>query len=188
MNELSIARRLARRALHRSRSASVIVVLALVALTAAWVATESVLAALDLAPLLVAPSAVVDLLAADEPVVLYSAIAAAMLGLVLLAVALAPARRRRHVLAHDRMVVVVDDDVLAGAIGRAGRVTAAVPASRVRTSVSTRRATISVVPTSGLRVDSEAVKSSAAALIERLDARPALRVEVAVAPSGVVGS
>ena len=188
MSDTRITRRIARRSLHRSRSAAVIIVLCGFALVAAWIGTESVLAVVGAPPLLVAPSAAVEFLNTDGPVLLAAAIAAVVIGLVLLVVAFSPGRRSRHLLAHERMVVVVDDDVLAGAVGRAARETAAVPASRVRTSVSARRAIVSVVPSSGIPVDSAAVRTSASALLERLAPRPGVRVDVAVSRAGVVGS
>ena len=188
MTDAHITRRIARRSLYRSRSAAVIVVLTAFALVAAWVATEAVLAAIGAAPLLVAPAAIVELLNTQGVILTASAAAAVVLGMLLLIIALVPGRRGRHILAHERMVVVVDDDVLAGALGRAGRVTASVPANRVRTSVSARRATIALVPSSGIPIDAAAVRSSATAVLDVLAPRPHVRVDVAVASAGVVGS
>lgn len=188
MNENSLRRRLVRRERYSSRSRAVIIALALVCLGLAYLGTESVLAALGLAPLLVAPDQMVAAVNTPTLQVTIGAGAAMLFGLVLVVLALAPGRRARHAIPHERLAIVVDDIVLAGALGRAARAAASVPADRVRTTVSSRRARVAVTPSSGFPVDRAGVSTATDALAAALAPTPRLRVAVAVSPSGVVGS
>ncbi|MBG6054960.1 signal transduction histidine kinase [Salinibacterium sp. CAN_S4] len=186
--EAATYRRIIRRERHNSRSVAVSITLALVALGLAYVTVELVLGALELPALLVAPvDAVAVLNEPTVPVIAGSAVAVAI-GLVLLIIALAPGRRARHEIPNTRMAVVVDDVVLAGALGRAGRVAASVPAQRVRTTVTARRALVSITPTSGIEVDAEATEAATSRVAAELAAKPPLTVSVSIAQSGVVGS
>ena len=188
MTEKKIYRRLVRRSLHRSRSVAVSVALAITAFAAAFVGTESVLAALKNPPLLLSPEAA--LAAVDKPGQweLAGAAALAVIALVLLALALAPGRQGRHEVANERMAVVVDDAALAGAIGASTAAAARLPVTRVAGLVSRARADIRVTPTTGAPLDADMLTASASALIDSLDLHPRLRPRVAIAANGVIGS
>ena len=188
MTEQKLYRRIVRRSTFRSRSTAVIVTLTLVALAAAYVGVECVLAALELPALLVAPDDAIAFLAEPEALALGIAAAAAVLGLVLIIAAVTPGRRGRHELPNGRMAVLVDDSVLAGAIGAAVTRQAGLPSSRIASLVSRSRSVVRVTPTSGSPLDHSALEASARALVGTLDPRPALRSTVEVAPGGVVGS
>ena len=188
MNETTLRRRLVRRERHRSRSRAVIIALALISLGLVYVGTESVLAAVGSTPLLATPDRLIAAVNAPTSLQTVGAGAAVVFGLVLVVLALAPGRRARHSIPHSRMAIVVDDTVLAGAIGRSARTAAAVPAERVRTTVSARRARVAVTPSSGIPIDRDRVVAAADALAVALAPRPRLRVEVVVSPFGVVGS
>jgi len=157
------------------------------ALAAAYVAVECVLAALGLAPLLVSPSAARDWLSAASPLALGIAGVAVLLGLVLLIVAFSAGRRARHTLPNDRMVVVVDDSVIAGAVARETRRVTGVAPERVHADVSRRLVRVAVTPTSGLPIDAGTVQGAADATLASLKPGPRLRAQVAVA-AGTVGS
>lgn len=188
MSEKNIYRRILRREQFSSRSLSVIVALSLVSLASAYAAVECALAALGQPKLLLDPPTVIAAVNAPSALVLVGAGAAVVFGLVLVVLAITPGRRARHALTHDRMAVIVDDNVLASALGRAARDVASVPPGRVRTTVSSRKATVSVTPTSGFPVDKAAVESAARDIATRLAPKPGVRVGVSVATSGVVGS
>ena len=188
MNEKKLYGRLVRRERHPSRSRAVIIALTLVSLGAAYVGTESVLAALGVGPLLVAPDRLGEAINAPTMPVTIGAGAAMLFGLVLVVLAVAPGRRARRAIPHDRMAVIVDDNVLAGALGRAARTAASVPADRVRTRVSARSARVAVTPSSGFPIDRASVTAATDALTAALAPTPRVRVAVAVSPSGVVGS
>ena len=186
--EAATYRRIIRRERHESRSVAVSITLALVALGLAYVTVELVLGALELPALLVAPVDVVAVLNGPTIPVIAGAAGAVAIGIVLLVIALAPGRRSRHEIPNSRMAVVVDDVVLAGAIGRVGRVAASVPAQRIRTTVTARRATVTITPTSGIDVDATATEAATSKLAAELALKPPLTVSVSVAQSGVVGS
>lgn len=188
MTEQRTYRRVLRREQYRSRSFAVIIALLLVSIGLAYAATETALAALGFSPLLLAPATVVEAINAPSTTVLIGAGAAALFGLVLILIAITPGRRARHSLPHERLAIVVDDPVLAGAIGRSARVVASVPAERVRTTISRRRAAIAVTPSSGFRVDGAEVEAAARDLIERLAPAPRVQVAATISTVGVVGS
>lgn len=188
MTEKKIYRRLVRRSLHRSRSVAVSVALVVTILAAAYIGTESVLAALAQPPLLLSPDAA--LAAVDKPGqwVLVGAALLVVIALVLLGLALAPGRQGRHQMVNERMAVIVDDGALAGAIGAATAASARLPVTRVAGLVSRARADVRVTPTTGAPLDADALTASASALIDDLDLRPRLRPRVAIAANGVIGS
>jgi len=188
MTEQQLYPRLVRRTIFRSRSAAVIIALTVTALAAVYVGIESVLAALELPALLVSPAELVDAVNSPSSLTLGIAAAAAVVGLVLVLVAIIPSRRGRHELPNDRMAVVVDDSVLAGAIGAAVTREAGVPASRVGTVVSRTRGEVRVTPTSGSPLDHSILEATASSFVATLAPKPQLRVAVTVASGGVVGS
>ena len=187
-NTQRLYRRLVRRSLHRSRSSAVIVAFALGSLVLAWVATESVLAAVDAPALLLSPASIAE--AVNTPTMLTIAVAAAMavVGVVLFALAITPGRRARHEIPDARMAVVIDDGVLAGALSKAAIRESRVAASRVSTVVSRRLSSVTVTPTSGSLLSAPSITHAVGAVVESLAPRPALRVAVAVSERGVVGS
>ncbi len=187
MNEQRLYRRLTRRELHRSRSVAAAIAMVVVALAALYAAVECVLAALHRAPLLVSPAGARAWLIAASPVAQGVAGAAIVLGLVLLIVALSAGRRGRHALPNDRMAVVVDDSVIAGAVARETRRITGVAPERVHADVSRSLVRVAVTPTSGLPIDVDAVQSAADATLDALKPGPRLRTRVAVS-AGTVGS
>jgi hypothetical protein len=181
VNEQKLHRRMVRRSRYRSRSLLAIVVLTLVALVAIYVGIECVLAALAMPALLVTPGAALDASSIWLALI-------AVPGLLLIVLALVPGRRPRHELPDERMVVVVDDGVLAGAVKHAVLTTARVPADRVSSTVAFRRSSTRVVPTSGSPLDTAVLTASAQRLVESLAPKPSLKVDLRVSESGVVGS
>lgn len=181
-------RRIVRRERYRSRSLSVSIALTLVALGAAYLAVEWVLWSLGLKELLLSPQGFMDRVNSPSQFVLLAAGVAALIGLAFLLIALLPSGRARHALPHERLAIVVDDAVLASAIGRAARTEASVPADRVRTTVSARRAAVAVTPSSGVTIDKPSVDAATQKLADDLAPMPRLRLAVSVLPTGVVGS
>jgi len=183
-----IHRRILRRTRHRSRSTSVVVTLTTLIAVLAWVATECVLAALDRGPLLLSPASVLAATENPDDVTLAIAGGLAVIGLVLVTLAIGPARRARHELPDERMAVVIDDGVLAGAMVRAAVRESRLPDSRVSAVVSRRRGTVSVVPTSGNLLNSAAIARAVGQAVDSLSPSPAVRTHVSVSTRGVVGS
>ena len=184
----SLYPRILRRENHRSRSLAVSIALSVLILVAAYVGIECGLAAYGLDPLLVTPAAAVGWLRSGEIIVYVAAGLAALVGVVLLLLAILPGRRARHSVPNDRMAVIVDDGVLAGALARDARRIADVAPERVRADVSKRRARVIITPTSGVPVDANAAQATADGLLTELAPRPTVRARVSVAAAGEVGS
>jgi hypothetical protein len=180
--------RILRRERFRSRSGVAIVVLVIVALFAALVATECVLAILSLPALLVAPEKAVRWIIAGGPLAEGIGIALAVVGVLLLLIAILPSRRARHAVANERMAVVVDDGILAGALARIARRTAGLASDRVHVDVSRRRARVVLTPTSGMPVEARATQEAADTLLSGLAPRPSVSARVTVSRTGAVGS
>jgi hypothetical protein len=180
-------RRLARRMQHRSRSVAVSIALWIAALPLVYLAVESVLELLGAPALWQRPLQVVETVTGTEALRFGVAAAAVLLGAALLILALAPGRLGRHELSDERMLVVVDDDVLAGALSRAAAGTAGLQRDRASTSVGRRRADVSLRPTSGFAVSKDDVDRATERELERLAARPAIRARSRVEAAGVVG-
>ncbi|TPW71680.1 hypothetical protein [Schumannella sp. 10F1B-5-1] len=191
---------LARRELNRSRSVAASLGLIVLALVAASIGTECVLALAGLPPLLLSPADAVDGwiaagvtsgLAVDGDdfatlALLVAAGALAVLGLIALIAALVPARRPRHRLRDARTVLLVDDDVLASAVSRHVARTSGVAAEQVRTAVGRRVLATRVRPTSGHPLVAAELEADSADYVRGLDLAPAARARVAVAASGVI--
>lgn len=188
MSDTSVYRRTLRRELHRSRSLSASLALGVVAVGLAYAGTESVLAALELDPWLISPEQALEAVNTPSPMLIAGATAAVVFGVVLLVLAVTPGRRSRHSLPHDRLAIVVDDDVLAGALGSAARAAASVPDGRVHTTISARRANVSVIPSSGHPLDRTSIETAVLDLTSTLAPSPRIRPDVSIATAGVVGS
>jgi hypothetical protein len=180
--------RVTRRSLHRSRSVAVAVALVVAVVILAWIGTESVLAAISAPALLLSPSDAIAAIEAPGPIAAGVAAGLALLGVIFVILAVTPGRRARHELPDERMAVIVDDAVLAGALSKAAISESRLPATRVSTTVSRRVGAVSVVPTSGTLLNAPAITRAVGSVVESLSPRPALRVAVSVAERGVVGS
>lgn len=174
----------ARRMIHRSRSVAVVVTLAVVAVTALWVAVAVVLDALGARSPWPSPGDVVAVIAGTPWIAALAAVALALVGLILVVVALAPGRRGRRVLADDRALIVVDDTVLAGALSRSAASAARVPAGQVSTALGRRSALVSVAPLSGYPVAADAVSEAVDRTLQAARPARATSTRVRVAPRG----
>lgn len=185
--------RIVRRETHSPRAGLGILFAVVLVLVIAWLGTESVLAALGLPALLVAPGdALASALALPslvEPNLLaITGIAVAVIGLLLVIHAVAPGRRAFHAGQAGRTALVVDNRAIATDIAaRVGRATA-LAADQVVVVVGHRTVEVRVRPTSGHPVDKDAVDAAVTAEIERLALSPALRHTVTIEKSGVVGA
>ncbi|KQQ05291.1 MULTISPECIES: hypothetical protein [unclassified Rathayibacter] len=180
--------RFLRRETHRSRSAAQIVVLVLIALVAAYVGTEAVLAVFGAGPLLIAPSALLAAIVGVgdlAPAALIGiAVGVAVLALILLVLALGPGHRARHTVEDDRLAVVVDDGVIASALARSARTVARSRREDTSASLGRRTAVIEITPASGIAVDKAAVQTAVDDEIARIAPQPSTRASVRVAESG----
>jgi hypothetical protein len=183
--------RVLRRELHSPRS-GIAIPLALAAVVAlAWVGAESVLAALGRPALLLTPTAMasgVRGLPSVQPGTLIAAGAVlALIGLVLVVLALAPGRRGRHVIGSGDGAAVVDDAVIASALVRTAADTADVSPDRAVAHVGRRSATVRITPVSGVPIDRDAVQRAVQAAAEGFGLTPSVRTRVVVDRHGKVG-
>lgn len=187
-------RRVLRRELHSSRSGSTIVVLVLLTLVVGYVGVEAVYAALGRRALLFSPVDVLATLTSSvdgggtSGLVLGAGVVAALVGLVLVALAVTAGRRGRHTIDDDRVAVVVDDRVIASSLARTARTSGRLSEQQVSAWVSRRRAQIDLTPSSGLAVDDGAVDAAARAELESVAYRPALSARVRTTDQGRLGA
>ena len=190
MSTPALYRRAVRRETHSPRSTLAITIAIILALVLAWLGTESVLAAIGQPALLVAPKDIVTavLTAATAPAPLLVAVGAvaAIVGLVLMVLSLAPARQGRRGSIADRTAAVVDDRVIAQSLARVASYAGDIDPSQVSVSVGARSARVDVTPTSGRRVDQREIQQAVDAEVASYDYRPALRARVRVSSKGTV--
>lgn len=165
--EARIINRLNRRETRSSRAAVSIVVAAALLVVTLWLALELVLSATQNAPVLGTPAELAQGLASLATQLIPGAlvavgVAAALLGIFLLAMAVLPGTKARHVIANKRSAVVVDNAVLAAALSRTARTAAHLAPEQVATSVSRKRIDVSVHPSSGRAVDTEHIRETVA--------------------------
>ncbi|TFD49765.1 hypothetical protein E3T46_13000 [Cryobacterium sp. Hh11] len=184
--------RIGRREIHSPRSAAAITVAAVVIVLCGWLGTEMVLLLFGQPALLATPADLAAGVASASslPIPLLGTIAAgcALLGLVLLIVAVAPGRRARHLINSERTVTVVDDEVIASAVARYAARVGGIDPDNTRVSVSRRIATVHLTPTSGQPVQQAAVQQAVREQLDGLQLRPALQTRVVVAVEGRVGA
>jgi hypothetical protein len=188
----SAYRRILRRETHSSRSGATIVVLSLLAIVAAYVGVEAVYAGLGLKPLLFSPTDVLAALATASTtqagIVIGAGVVSALLGIVLIVIALAPGRRGRHTIDDPRVAVVVDDQVIAASLARRARLAGGLASGQVSAWVSRRSAQVTVTPASGASTDESAVLEAARDDLDTIGYRPAVTPQVRVSTSGRLGA
>lgn len=179
-------RRLSRRMRFRSRSVAVSIALGVVAVAAAYVGVEAVLAALSVPALLLAPAELLAAIEAGTPWSIAAIAGIAVLGIWSLVLAFAPGVRARRELSDERAVFVIDDDVMAGGISRAAALSTGVSRDQVTTTVGRRRAVVRVRPSTGFPVDAERATDAAAQAVAAVTPLRALSIRTAVDTQGVL--
>ena len=192
MSTSSTYARITRRETHSPRSLLAIVLAVILIVVFAWVGTEVVLALLALPALLVAPkdmfTSVLGLVDAPAGIVVAAGIVAAVLGIILIIVALAPGRRARHVLETDRAAIVVDNEVIASALARHAAYAGNVDPDNTSVSVSHRRATVYLTPASGTPVNRDEVSEAVTRQLDSYGLTPGVRATVRIAEKAQVGA
>lgn len=124
---------------------------------------------------------------ANVPLVALGSVIILLLGLFFLLQGLLPGRKARRAIANDRAVVVIDHEVLAATLARRARAEANVSPEQVVVVVGHSAVDVQVRPTSGIRIDADAVSAAVADELARNLIDPAPSVTVRVADTGVVG-
>lgn len=183
--ERTVGRRLLRRELRAARTTPAVVV-AVVLLAAAALAVLAVWAGVDATAASTIGTGAAGVRTAWAEPSWRAAIAAgaAVVGLVLVVLALSPGHRRRHGRVAERVELVVDDGLLADAAAHAVAERCALPASQVSATVTARRVLVRIRPVSGVPVDRTGAADAAGRALGRLGftARPV----VTVAAEGIV--
>ncbi|CDJ99692.1 conserved exported hypothetical protein [Microbacterium sp. C448] len=179
-------RRLSRRMRFRSRSVAVSIALGVVAVVAAYVGVEAVLAALSVPALLIAPADLITSVQAGTPWSITAIAALAVLGIWSIVLALAPGGRARRELSDERAVFVIDDDVMAGGISRAAALSTGVSRDQVTTTVGRRRAIVRVRPSAGFPVNADSATDDATRAVAAVTPLRTLTIRTAVDSQGVL--
>jgi transposase-like protein len=179
-----------RRSVHRSRSTAVTIALTVLALLAIWVGLEAVLAAVGARPLLVDPQSAVDAAlrptAAGSTITVAAAVVLVAIGVVLIVLAVAPGRQHRRPVALDRAVVVVDDRIIATTAVSAAASASGIAPNQIEAWTRGRTVGVRVRPTTGVPADEQLIERAVRARLDELDTRIARRVDVRIAPKGVL--
>lgn len=185
--------RIRRRETRSARSALVVIVVVVIVLLLGYAALEAGTRAVGSEPWLIRPEAAWAWFAGlpgtvDTPaavVVIGAVILLAGVGLVI--AALTPGSLRRYCLPTERVVGLVEADVIAQSLLRTAHLAAGVGPDQVRVLVDRSVVTVTVRPTSGVGVDAGAVQSEVAAELVRQGFEGVFTVSVHVAAHGVVG-
>ena len=181
-----VLRRVVRRETHSPRTVAMIVAVVLVILALVYVGTEIVLNLAGQPALLLGPAAAfgrVVGLPTEVPVGVSVAIGAviAVLGVILVVLAVAPGRLSKHQLVVGESAVVADNGVIASAIAQRVSDESGLPRDQVRVGVGHRSVDVTLTPAVGVPVDETQVRALADAELESyrlaLKLRTAVRVE-----------
>jgi len=193
MTTPALYRRILRRETHSPRSVLAIALAVVLVLVFAWIGTESVLALLGQSRLLVAPvDALAAVLALPESlapaVIIAAGVVVALVGLVLVLIAVLPGRRARHISATERTAVVVDNAVIASALARTASRRANIDPNQIVVTVGHRTAVVSVRPTSGISVDQAEIDNAVREQLDAFGLTPKLSSTVVIEKSGMVAA
>lgn len=183
-NRRSTYTRIARRETHSPRSVLAIILAIMLILAAAYAITEIILAMLSKPALLVAPKdasqSLVDASTLPMGALIAAGIVLLVVGLILIVIALTAGRRARHVITTDRVVTVVDNEVIASALARHASYAGGTSPDNTRVSVSHRRAIVEVAAASGANAPSQAILDAVNEQLDLYGLKPGLKGKVNV--------
>lgn len=189
----SIYQRIRRRETHSPRSVAAIALAVVLILMFAWLAVEVILGMVDRPPLVVAPgamaTALVEVTSLRTAVLIGAGLVLALLGVFLVALALTPGRRARHLIGSTHTVTVVDDEVIASALARRAASAADISPDQAHVTVSHRRADVRLTPTSGFPIDRTVVLDVVTDELDSYELEPVMRTpRLSVTAQGTVGA
>ena len=181
----SVLRTVVRRETHSPRTVAMLVVVVLALLVLAYAVVEIVLALLGQQPLLVSPgaalTAVVAAPTALQPVAfIVGGIVLALVGLIVLVIALAPGRLSRHEMAWGERAVVVDNGVVASALAQHLSNESGIARDDIVVGVAHRTVDVTVRPPVGIPVDEAQLRRIVDEEISTYQLSPAVRTQVRV--------
>lgn len=181
----SVLRTVVRRETHSPRTAAMLVVVVLLVSAAIYAGVEIGLSLADRGPLLIAPGVAFDALRAlpttAAPVALIGAgVLVALLGLVLLVLAVAPGRLSKHEMTWGERAVVVDNGVVAAALAQHLSTESGIARDNVLVGVAHRTVDVTVRPTLGIPVDVDELRRIIEVEVASYNLTPAVRTVVRV--------
>ncbi|MER2133760.1 MAG: DUF6286 domain-containing protein [Arthrobacter sp.] len=184
--------RIVRRETHAARTVPAVIAAGLGILFCLYVLLESVLQSLGQDEWLIDPPTFAHWLGglpgdADPLVLGLTGALVFAAGLWFFLMAVLPGRRARYAIPNPRAAVVVDAEVLASSLARRARLTAGVTSSQVLVTVGRTRVEVRIRPTSGIPVDSEAVRAAVEDELALTGLQPQPAVTVLVSTMGAIG-
>ena len=181
----SVLRTVVRRETHSPRTAAMLVVVVLALLVLAYAVVEIVLALLGQQPLLVSPGAALNAVVAAptalQPVAFIAGgIVLALVGLIVLVIALKPGRLSRHEMAWGERAVVVDNGVVASALAQHLSNESGIARDDIVVGVAHRTVDVTVRPPVGIPVDEAQLRRIVDEEISTYKLSPAVRTQVRV--------
>lgn len=181
----TVLRTVVRRETHSPRTVAMLVVVLLTLLVLAYAVVEIVLALLGRQPLLVSPgaalNAVVEAPTALQPVAfIVGGIVLALVGLIVLILALKPGRLSRHEMAWGERAVVVDNGVVASALAQHLSNESGIARDDIVVGVAHRTVDVTVRPPVGIPVDEAQLRRIVDEEISTYKLSPAVRTQLRV--------
>ncbi|MCM3615519.1 DUF6286 domain-containing protein [Microbacterium enclense] len=181
----TVLRTVVRRETHSPRTVAMLVVVVLLLLALAYAAVEIVLDLTGAQPLLVAPGealrAVVAAPTALQPVAfIVGGVVLAILGLIVLVLALKPGRLSKHEMAWGERAVVVDNGVVASALATHLSNESGIARDDIVVGVAHRSVDVTVRPPVGIPVDEAQLRRIVEEEITAYKLTPAVRTHVRV--------
>lgn len=181
----SVLRTVVRRETHSPRTGAMLVVVVLLVLAALYAAVEVGLALAGRPPLLIAPGAAFDALSALPTAVVPGALIAAgaviaLIGLIVLVIAVAPGRLSKHEMTWGDRAVVVDNGVVASSLAQRVSVESGLSRENVVVGVAHRTVDVTVRPALGIPVDVDRVRQIVDDEVASYHLSPAVRTHVRI--------
>lgn len=181
----SVLRTVVRRETHSPRTGAMLVVVVLLVLAAVYAAVEIALSLAGRPPLLVTPGAAFDALAGLPSALVPAgqiAVGAviALVGLIVLVIAVAPGRLSRHEMAWGERAVVVDNGVVASALAQHLSLSSGIARENVVVGVAHRTVDVTVRPPLGIPVDADRLRQIVEDEVATYRLSPSVRTHVRV--------
>ncbi len=181
----SVLRTVVRRETHSPRTGAMLVVVVLLVLAAVYAAVEIALSLAGQPPLLLSPGAAADALATLPTAVFPAGLIAAgvviaVVGLIVLVIAVAPGRLSRHEMAWDDRAVVVDNGVVASSIAQHLSNESGIARENVVVGVAHRTVDVTVRPPLGIPVDIDGLRAIVDDEVTSYRLTPSVRTRVRV--------
>ncbi|WP_295832337.1 DUF6286 domain-containing protein [uncultured Microbacterium sp.] len=181
----TVLRTVVRRETHSPRTAAMLVVVVLLILALAYAAVEIILDLSGAQPLLVAPGAALNAVVAAPTALMPVAfivggVVLAILGLIVLVLALKPGRLARHEMSWGERAVVVDNGVVASALAQHLSNESGIAREDIVVGVAHRSVDVTVRPPVGIPVDEAQLRRIVDDEVTSYKLSPAVRTHLRV--------